>query len=313
MAGGSTRVVIGALLGNAALAAAKFVAAAFSGSGAIFAEAVHSVVQAGNHAMVLVGMQRMEAPPDPRHPYGHGNEIYFWAFVAAILVYGVGAGVALYEGVHQLRDQAPLGNVTWSYVVIGAALVFEVGAWTVAWREFSRAPEKRFSLKALRQSKNPALSTLILEDGAAVIGLLVALVGIFCADRLGWFWADGLAALAIGAIMAATAIWLAYETRGLLIGEASNPSLVEDIIGIAGQASFVEAVNEVRTLHFGPADVLVNLSVDARDHLSAGEVEGGISRLEGEIRARHPEIGRVFIEIQSAADGVPDGLTGGAA
>jgi cation diffusion facilitator family transporter len=306
-------VVIAALLGNAGIAAVKYVAAAVSGSGAMFAEAVHSTVDTGNQALLLFGMHRADRPADARHPFGHGMEIYFWAFVVAILLFGLGAGISIYEGILKLRNPHPLSNVVWNYVVIGIAVVFESGAWAVAWREFQKTRGKLKVVPALRQSKDPALFTVLFEDTAALLGLFTALVGVFCADRLGWLWADGAATLVIGGILAAAALIMAIETKSLLIGEAASPGLVDDIIGVAGKAGFVEAVNEVRTMHFGPADVLVNLSVDARDHLTAGEVEAGVSRLEAEIKARHAEVSRVFIEIQSAADSAGDGAEPGLA
>jgi cation diffusion facilitator family transporter len=300
LAGGSTRVVIAALIGNAAIAATKYAAAALTGSSAMFAEAVHSTVDTGNQTLLLVGMNRAERPADARHPFGHGMEIYFWAFVVAILLFGLGAGVSFYEGVQKLANPEPLRNAVWNYVVIGFAILFEAGAWIVAWREFDRVRGKLPVLRAVRQSKDPALFTVLFEDTAALMGLVAALAGVFAADRLGLLWADGVATLVIGAILATAALLLAIETKSLLIGEAASPALVEDVIGVAGRAGFVDAVNEVRTMHFGPADVLVNLSVDARDHLTAGAVEAGVSALEAEIKARHPEVGRVFIEIQAA-------------
>jgi cation diffusion facilitator family transporter len=300
LAGGSTRVVIAALIGNAAIAATKYASAALTGSSAMFAEAVHSTVDTGNQTLLLVGMNRAERPADARHPFGHGMEIYFWAFVVAILLFGLGAGVSFYEGVQKLANPEPLRNAVWNYVVIGFAILFEAGAWIVAWREFDRVRGKLPVLRAVRQSKDPALFTVLFEDTAALMGLVAALAGVFAADRLGLLWADGVATLVIGAILATAALLLAIETKSLLIGEAASPALVEDVIGVAGRAGFVDAVNEVRTMHFGPADVLVNLSVDARDHLTAGAVEAGVSALEAEIKARHPEVGRVFIEIQAA-------------
>jgi cation diffusion facilitator family transporter len=305
LAGGSTRVVIAALLGNAAIAVTKYAAAALTGSSAMFAEAVHSTVDTGNQALLLVGMNRAERPADARHPFGHGMEIYFWAFVVAILLFGLGAGVSFYEGVHKLANPEPLRNAVWNYVVIGFAILFEAGAWIVAWREFDRVRGKLPVLRAVRQSKDPALFTVLFEDTAALLGLVAALAGVFAADRLGLLWADSVATLVIGTILAMAALLLAIETKSLLIGEAASPALVEDVIGVAGRAGFVDAVNEVRTMHFGPSDVLVNLSVDARDHLTAGEVEAGVSALEAEIKARHRDVSRVFIEIQAADKSEP--------
>jgi cation diffusion facilitator family transporter len=264
------RVVITALIGNAALAAAKYVVAAFSGSGAMFAEAVHSTVDTGNEALLLLGIQRTERPEDGRHTFGHGKEIYFWSFVVAILLFGLGAGVSISKGFDKLGEPQPLAHVGWIYLVLALGLLFQLATWLLAWREVRETRAGRPLLTAIRRANDPALFPLIFADTAAVIGLVAALVGVFCTDQLGWLWADGAATLLIGAIMALAAILLVAETRGLLIGEAAEPHLVEDIIGVAGRAAFVHAVNEVRTMQVGRADWLVNLSVDARDHLSAG-------------------------------------------
>jgi cation diffusion facilitator family transporter len=299
-------VVIAALLGNAAIAVTKFVAAAFTGSSAMFAEAVHSVVDTGNQALLLIGLARAERPADARHAFGHGKEIYFWAFVVAMVLFALGAGVAIYEGLHKLADPHPMRNAGWNYLVLGIAFLFEAGAFTVAWREFDKVRGKVPILRAVRQSKDPALFTVLFEDSAAMLGLVVAFVGILCADQLGWLWADGVATLVIGGILAVAAVILANETKSLLIGEAASEDLVQGVMGLAQAAAFVEGVNEARTMHFGPDDVLVNLSVDARDEWTAGAIEAGVSALEATIRQRFPEVSRVFIEIQAArASGAP--------
>ena len=295
----STRLAIVALIGNAALAAAKYVVAAVSGSGAIFAEAVHSTVDACNEALLLLGIQRTDGG---RHP-GGGREIYFWSIVAAILVFGVGAGVSISRGIERLGAPVALGQVGWIYLVLAVALVFQLASWIAAWRRLGDAGAGRPLLARLRQADDSALFSLVFADTAAVAALLVALAGVAGSDRLGWLWADGAAALGVGGILGLAGLVLAIETRGLLVGEASEPGLMEDIMGVAGQAAFVHGVNEVRTMQLGPGDILVNLSVDARDHLSAGEVERGIAGLEAELRARHPAITRVFIEIAAAEPG----------
>ena len=308
MASGSRKVVIAALIGNGLIAITKFAASAVTGSSAMFAEAVHSVVDTGNQALLLYGLKRAERPADAAHPFGYGKEIYFWAFVVAILLFALGAGISLYEGVYKVLEPHALESAGWNYIVLGCVMVFEACAWWVAFREFNRVRGKVPIFTAVRQSKDPALFTVLFEDSAAMLGLVAAFVGVFCADRLGIAWADGAASIAIGVILALAAIALAIETKGLLVGEAADDRLVAEIVGMAGQAGFVDGVNEVRTLHFGPDDILVNLSVDARDALTADVVEAGISRLETEIKARHPAVRRVFIEIQKARDSdVPPG------
>ena len=302
MAGGTTKVVIAALIGNAAIAVTKFAAAAFTGSSAMFAEAVHSVVDTGNQLLLLYGIRRAGRPADAVHPFGYGKEIYFWAFVVAILLFALGSGISIYEGLHKIADPQPLSDAYVNYIVLGLAMVFEAAAWTVAYRAFERERGNTPILRAVRQSKDPALFTVLFEDSAAMLGLLAALTGVFLSDRFGIYRADGAASLVIGGILAVAALLLAIETKGLLIGEAASDDLLQSVIGLAGQAPFVEGVNEVRTMHFGPADVLVNISVDARNTLMAREIEAEVSRLEARIKAEHPEVSRVFIEIQAARD-----------
>lgn len=302
MAGGTTKVVIAALIGNAAIAVTKFAAAAFTGSSAMFAEAVHSVVDTGNQLLLLLGIRRSARPADATHPFGYGKEIYFWAFVVAILLFGLGAGVSIYEGIIKIRNPHPISYAYINYIVIALAMLFEAAAWTVAYRAFDRERGNTPILRAVRASKDPALFTVLFEDSAAMLGLLAALAGVFLSDRFGIHRADGAASLVIGGILAVAALLLAIETKGLLIGEAASDELLEAVIGMTGQAGFVEAVNEVRTMHFGPADVLVNISVDARNSLMANEIETEVSGLEARIKAAHPEVSRVFIEIQAARD-----------
>jgi cation diffusion facilitator family transporter len=314
LASGSTRVVIAALIGNAAIAVTKFAAAAVTGSSAMFAEGVHSVVDTGNQALLLFGLRRAARPADERHPFGYGKEIYFWAFVVAILLFALGSGISIYEGVHKIRDPHPMENVSWNYVVLGLAMVFEAGAWWVAYREFDKVRGSLPLLRAVRQSKDPALFTVLFEDSAAMLGLVAAFVGIFCAAQFGILWADGAASLTIGFILAAAALFLAIETKGLLIGEAADDELVGGVAHLAQQQAFVAGVNELRTIHFGPEDVLVNLSVDARDTVTAVQIEEGVSSLEQAIKAQFFEVTRIFIEIQgarSSAAQIADGDEGG--
>jgi cation diffusion facilitator family transporter len=298
----SSRVAIVALIGNAALAAAKYVVAGFSGSGAMFAEAVHSTVDTGNEALLLLGIQRSERG-DARHQVDHGREIHFWSLVTGILLFGLGGGVAISKGIEKLEALQPLAHAGWAYLVLAVALVFQSASWGVTWRQLGEAAAGRPLVTALRQAKDPALFPLIFADTGAIAGLLVALAGVFASDRLGWLWADGAAALVVGMILVLAAVLLLVETRALLVGAAAEPHLIEDIIGVAGRASFVNGVNEVRTMQLGPSDILVNLSVDARDNVPAGEVERGVAALEAELRGRHPEISRVFVEIQAGEAG----------
>jgi cation diffusion facilitator family transporter len=296
----SSRLVIYAALGaNALIALTKFIAAALTGSSAMLSEAVHSVVDTGNQGLLLYGLWRSGRPPDQRHPFGYGRELYFWAFVVALLIFAGGAGVSLYEGLHKLHDPTPVTDAYVNYVVIALAMLFEGVGWTFAFRAFRATKGERSYLEALRRSKDPAVFAVLFEDSAALLGLVVALAGIALGEWLELPVLDGVASIGIALILGATAAWLAYECKGLLIGEGVLPEVrrgIERII--AGQPGILR-VNEHRSVHLGPDDVLLNLSVDFASDLSAGQVEAAISELERRIKAAYPEIRRIFIEAQA--------------
>ena len=296
-AGGSSKVaVIAALCGNGAISVTKFAAAAATGSSAMASEAIHSLVDTGNQALLLLGLARAARPADATHPFGYGKELYFWSFVVAILLFGLGAGLSLYEGIEALRHPHPLENAHVSYIVLGLAILFEGATCWVALREFNKTRGDRGLLEAVRRGKDPSLFTVVCEDLAALAGLLIALLGIVLNQAFGWLWTDGAAAVLIGLLLAAVAALLAWECKALLIGEAAAPETVAGIREIAGADARIERVGAVLTMHLGPADVLLNLTVDFRDSLSAGEVERAIEALDRQVRARFPAVTRVFVE-----------------
>jgi len=295
----SKTVILAALGGNLLIAIAKFSAAAYTGSAAMFSEAVHSVVDTGNQWLLLYGMKQAKRPADAAHPFGYGMELYFWTFVVAVLVFALGAGMSIYEGVRHILHPHPLGDPTISYFVLGVAFLFEGAAWTVAFKAFNRSRGSMGILAAVRHSKDPTVFTVLFEDSAAMIGLVTAFLGIYLSRALGIPWLDGAASVMIGLILAITAVLLAYESKGLLIGEAASPQVVEGIRNMVGRDPRIDNANEVLTMHLGPQDVLLNLSLDFAEHLTSSEVEDAISNLERRIKKAHPEITRVFIEAQS--------------
>jgi len=295
----SRKVIIAALAGNAAIAGTKFAAAAYTGSSAMLSEAVHSLVDTGNQLLLLHGLRRAARPPTPQHPFGHGLELYFWTFVVAVLIFGAGAGVSVLEGIERIRAPHPVENVWVNYAVLGASLLFEGAVWIVALREFRAEKGSRPWLEAVRASKDPTVFTVLLEDTAALIGLLVALVSLVLANALSWPMLDGIASVLIGAILAATAAFLAYECLGLLTGESADPEVRASVRRIATAEPSVERLNEALTMHFGPRDILVALSLDFQDARSAAEVEAAVTRIERAIKSVHPEVRRVFVEAQS--------------
>ena len=299
MAGSSTRVIVAALLGNTAIAVTKFIAAALTGSSAMLSEGIHSLVDTGNQGLLLYGLRQARRPPDEEFPFGHGKEIYFWSFVVAILIFAVGAGVSLYEGVHHVLHPRTIENPLINYVVLGLAILFEGAAWSVALKEFGHHKGRMGYLEAVHRGKDPSLFVVLFEDSAAILGLLVALAGVGLAQLTGQAWWDGVASVVIGLILGATALWLAYETKSLLIGEAAPRPVVQGIRALLAGEPAIRHVNEVLTMHMGPDFVLVTISADFRDDLEAETLEQTIEHLDRAIKARWPEVKRVFIEAEA--------------
>jgi len=303
MAGhGSKKVIYAALIGNSLISVTKFGAAIATGSSAMLSEAIHSVVDTGNQCLLLYGIKRSKRPPDDAHPFGYGAEIYFWSFVVAILIFGLGAGISFYEGVQKLMQPHPISDPHINYIVLSAAMVFEAIAWWIAYKEFGKVRGNFGLFEAVQRSKDPTIFTVLFEDTAAMLGLVAAMIGIACADKLGIVWADGAASVAIGVILAGTAAIMAYETKGLLIGESASQDMRQGVRGIVGRTKDVRHINELRTMHLAPNDILVALSLDFQDNLKAGRVEETIFKLEQDIKARFPDVKRLFIEVQSQRD-----------
>ena len=296
---GTKKVVYVALAGNLAIAASKFVAAAISGSSAMLSEGVHSVVDTGNQALLLHGLRRARLPADQRFPFGHGKEIYFWSFVVALLVFAVGAGVSFYEGVHHLLHPEPMEHPLVNYIVLGIAAVFEGGSWTVAYREFRSSKGERGWLEAVHRGKDPTDFAVLFEDSAALAGIAVAFAGVLGQQLTGSALFDGGASIVIALILAATAFWLARETKGLLIGESANREVVAKIRRVACSHRGIPRVHEVLTMHMGPEFILANVSVEIACDLPRAEAHELLDRLDREIKAADPRIKRVFIESQN--------------
>ncbi|MDD9876137.1 MAG: cation diffusion facilitator family transporter [Magnetovibrio sp.] len=299
MASGSTKVVIAALIGNGLIAVTKFGAAAYTGSSAMLSEAIHSVVDTCNQGLILYGLKRAKKPADEAHPFGYGMELYFWTFVVAVMIFAVGAGVSLYEGIQKIRHPHPVGNAYINYIVLGAAMVFEAFAWWFAFKEFKSRKGHLGYFTAVRRSKDPALFTVLFEDTAAMLGLIVAFAGIALGQHLEMPVLDGVASVVIGVILAAVAAFLAYECKGLLVGESARRPVIRGIRAIAETRDGVKSVNELLTMHLSPEDILVNLSLDFADGINSEDVEAAISSLEREVKDSYPEVTRIFIEVQS--------------
>jgi len=288
--------IYGALVANLAIAVTKFVAAGITGSSAMISEGIHSVVDTGNQILLLLGIKRSRKPPDANHPFGHGKELYFWSLIVAMLLFGVGGGLSVYEGITHLLHPHPLEDPFWNYASLGAAFVFEAISWILAMRQLRPTIREKGLWKALRTSKDPSIVILFFEDSAALVGLVIAFLGVF----LGHLWnspvPDGIASLAIGLLLAGVASFLVAQSRGLLLGESVDPEILADIRAIVGADPAVVEAKYPLTMHLGPEEVLMNLEIDFSPGLPPGQITESINRLEQEIRRRHPEVQRIFIE-----------------
>jgi len=295
----SRKVIFAALIGNTLIAITKFIAGSITGSSAMLSEGIHSVVDTGNQGLLLYGLRAAQKPADERFPFGHGKEIYFWSFVVAIMVFAVGAGVSLYEGIHRTLHPSPVENPMINYFVLGMAMLFEGGAWFFALKEFTLEKGRFSYIEAVKRGKDPSMFTVLFEDTAAMLGLVVAFVGILLGQLTGNPVFDGLASIIIGLILGGTALWLAYETKSLLIGESANKEVVHGIRTLAMAYPYVEHINEVLTMHMGPDYILVNLSIDFKDDTTAQELESAIAQLDKRIKIDYPEVKRVFVEAEA--------------
>ncbi|MFC5570158.1 cation diffusion facilitator family transporter [Lysobacter yangpyeongensis] len=300
MAASRRKVVIAALLGNLGVAVTKFIAAALTGSSAMLSEGVHSLVDTCNQLLMLYGMHRAARPPDVAHPFGHARELYFWAFIVALLVFAAGAGVSFYEGLVHLRDPHAMANPTVNYVVLAVSLLFEGSSSAVALRAFRSAKGKRGWIAAVRDSKDASTFTVLFEDVAAMLGLLIALAGVIAAQVLDDPRFDGYASLGIGLVLAVTALLLAIETKGLLLGEVAQREVNEDILRIAGDDPDVRCANGVLTRQLGPDSIVAALSADFHDRLTTPQIEECVLRIEHAVQRRHPAVMAVFIKPQTA-------------
>lgn len=300
MASGSKKVIIAALIGNTLISITKFVAASITGSSAMFSEGIHSVVDTGNQILLLYGLKRATQPASPEFPFGHGKEIYLWSFVVAILIFAVGAGISIYEGINHIRHPSTLHDPTVNYIVLGLAAIFEGGALYFALTEFNKVRGSFGYIEAVQRGKDPSLFVVLFEDGAALLGLFVAFAGIMLAQITENALWDGIASVIIGLILAFTAIWLAHETKSLLIGEGANKDIVDGIRKVALKQDSIEKINEVLTLHMGPEFILVNMSISFKAHLPVGNIEKTIEIITKEIKENFPTAKKVFIEAESA-------------
>lgn len=297
-------VLLGALAANLGIAVAKFIAAAITGSSSMLTEGVHSLVDSGNQLLLLYGQKRAGRPPDAARPFGYGRELYFWSFVVAILIFAIGAGVSIYEGYLHISDPEPLSDPSINYAVLGIATLLEGTSWLIAVREFNKTRGGTGWWRAIHESKDPAGFIVLFEDSAALVGLVVAGCGVWTSHWLADPRLDGYASIVIGLILAAVAVVLARESKGLLIGERADPAVIARVRALVAAYPEVTAVNHVRTIHTGPRTVFVAISADFDDRLTMGAGETLIESMETALRAEMPELNSIYIRPEKSADAV---------
>jgi cation diffusion facilitator family transporter len=293
----------GAIAANVAIAVTKFIVAGISGSSAMLSEGIHSLVDTGNGVLLLVGVHRSQRPPSPEHPFGHGKELYFWCLIVGVLIFGLGGGISLYEGVLHVRDPVPLEEAFWSYVVLGCAAVFEGSSLAIAWRQFGKERGDTPLWRALHTSKDPATYTVLAEDSAALIGLALAAMGVYASHQWNMPRLDGVASIAIGVLLAGVAVLLIRESRSLLVGEGVQRETADAIRHLALQQPGVREAGRLLSMYVGAEDVLVTLDLHFDPSVPAGDVAATIKRIEGEVRARFPQVRRIYLEPVAARQG----------
>lgn len=289
--------VYGAIAANLVIAVAKFVAAWISGSSAMLAEGIHSVVDTGNEMLLLLGIHKSGKLPDELHPFGHGKELYFWSLIVAIILFGVGGGMSVYEGILHIIDPSEMKDPFWNYVVLAIAFVSEGTSWLIAMRELLRRKRRNSIWRAIRASKDPAVFVVICEDSAALAGILVAALGVYFGHRLKNPSLDGVASIVIGLILGAVAAFLAFESKGLLVGESADKEIVRGVKAIVEKDHSVDRVQRLLTMHLGPEQILLNMDLLLSGEVLDSDLPTVIDRVEKNIRSAYPEITQIFIEM----------------
>jgi cation diffusion facilitator family transporter len=294
--------VLGALFANALIAILKLVAAVITGSSGMMAEALHSVADTTNQIFLLLGLRFYKRPASDKHPFGYGKERFFWSFIAAIFIFGVGATYAIYEGIEKLAHPHPPTNLGWAYAVLAISFALESGSIALAlYQEVKEAHHEGLSFADyLRESKDPTAKTVLFEDSAALIGIVIAATGLVLTDYqvggAGAYW-DGVASILIGGVLAVVAFVLARSSRGLLLGEAANPKVLAAIKQAIESHPNVEYVVELLTMHLAPKQILINAHVKLRPDLVTTDIVKSIEEIEGRIKRAEPKVEMIFLEV----------------
>jgi cation diffusion facilitator family transporter len=291
--------IAASITANVLIAATKFTAAAFTGSSAMLAEGIHSLVDSADGTLLFIGLHQSRKPPDAQHPAGHGRELYFWSLMVAMVFFAVGGGVSIVEGVRRTMHPEPVRDVHWNYIVLGIATIFDGTSWAIAFRQFRKHAKDRGLVAEFRASKDPTLFTVLLEDTADLIGIVLAFCGVYFGDRFGMPALDGLASIGIGLVLATVALLLIAQTKSLLVGEGAEPSVIADIRRCVDAESAIVTAQYPLTVHLSPHEIFVAIAAAFRPGLRADEITAAISRVEQAIRRAAPDVHHIYIEATS--------------
>jgi cation diffusion facilitator family transporter len=294
--------IYSALAANLLIAITKFIAAAVTGSSAMVSEGIHSVVDTVNEILLLFGIKKSQKPADRKRPFGYGKEIYFWSFIVSILIFGLGGGVSIYEGVKHLQHPEPIENPLWNYLVLGIAFIFDGASFVIALRSFNKKRGSEPFWSAVKKSKDPASFVILFEDAADVIGLIIAFAGVYLGHNLHAPYYDGIASIFIGLILTSVSIVLARESRSLLMGETASPEVLDDIVGLAKDDAAVINVKPPLSMFMGPEEIILVLEVDFKPGLTINEILSATKKLRKIIREKYPNFRRIFIEAESGLE-----------
>jgi len=294
--------IYAAIAGNVAIAVTKFVAAAVTGSSAMLSEAIHSVIDTGNGLLILLGVRKSRKPPDSDHPFGHGHELYFWTLIVGVLIFAVGGGMSVYEGIMHILHPTLPENAVWSYSVLGVAAVFEGTTWFLGWKAFNAERGRKGVIETIHETKDPTSFTVLLEDSAALLGLVFAFLGVFFASQLRLPALDGAASVMIGLLLCGVAVLMVYESKGLLVGEGLDHHTLDSIYELVEADPAVERVRHVHSMYLGPDEVLLTIELRFDSNISAVEVRRAVRRLKEVIQSQHPDVSRIFFGAESFGD-----------
>lgn len=268
----------------------------------MLSEAIHSVVDTGNGTLMLYGIRQSRKPPDFEHPFGHGRELYFWTLIVGVLIFALGGGMSAYEGITHLARPATVEDPKWNYIVLGFAAVFEGTSWFFGWRAFSSERGRKGLFEAIHTSKDPTSFSVLLEDSAALVGLVIAFLGIFLGRQLGLPQLDGVASVLIGLLLCAVAVLMVYESKGLLVGEGVDREMLNSLRAVVEADPDVEHVQQMHTIYQGPREVALVIELRFRSTISALDVREAVGRLKNNIQERHPEIRRIAFSAESITE-----------